>query len=46
MKLKTLEQVVFETLIEKPETQKDDFVLIERVYSQLSGGFTIQSSIG
>ena len=46
MKLKTLEQIVLETLTENPETQKDDFVLIERVYSQLSGGFTIQSSFG
>ena len=44
MKLKTLEQVVLETLIEKPETQKDDFILILKVYEKLTDKDTMGQS--
>ena len=44
MKLKTLEQVVFETLTEQPETQKDDFILILKVYEKLTDKDTMGQS--
>ena len=44
MKLKTLEQIVLETLTEKPETQKDDFILILKVYEKLTDKDTMGQS--
>ena len=44
MKLKTLEQVVLETLTEQPETQKDDFILILKVYEKLTDKDTMGQS--
>ena len=44
MKLRTLEQVVFETLTEQPETQKDDFILILKVYEKLTDKDTMGQS--
>jgi hypothetical protein len=44
MKLKTLEQIVLETLTEQPETQKDDFILILKVYEKLTDKDTMGQS--